>query len=223
MPDASAFSIPLQGGAPPGCRRCSRLVALRRETRKHHPGWWNRPVPAWGDPDAWLVLVGLAPGMHGAHRTGRAFTGDASGTVLHAALARHGLSNGLYEAQADDGLELHGVAITNVIQCLPPENKPSGAEIAECRRYFSRTLRHLPQARVVLALGRVAHQALVRHAGLAQKDVRFAHGAQHQLPDGRWLVSSYHCSRYNMNTGRLTEAMLDGVFVQAKALGQASE
>lgn len=156
--------------------------------------------------------------MQGAHRTGRAFTGDASGTVLHAALARHGLSNGCYQGAADDGAVLHGVAIANVIQCLPPQNKPSGAEVAECRRYFAKTLNRLPKAQVLLALGRVAHEALVRHAGLAQKNVPFIHGNSHDLPDGRTLLSSYHCSRYNMNTGRLTEAMLDDVFHEASKL-----
>ncbi|MEM1132756.1 MAG: uracil-DNA glycosylase [Pseudomonadota bacterium] len=221
MSDTSPFSILPKGAAPANCRRCSRLVALRRETRKAYPDWWNRPVPAWGDPEAWLVVVGLAPGMQGAHRTGRAFTGDASGTVLHEALARQGLSNGLYDARADDGLVLNGVAIANTIQCLPPENRPLGAEVAECRRYFAKTLYGLPEAKVLLALGRVAHEALVRHAGLVQKDVPFVHGAQYRLPDGRWLVSSYHCSRYNINTGRLTEAMLDAVLMQAKALSQS--
>ncbi|WOE74650.1 uracil-DNA glycosylase [Alterisphingorhabdus coralli] len=218
MSDTSSFSVLPKGAAPANCRRCPRLVALRRETRKEHPDWWNRPVPAWGDPDAWLVVVGLAPGMQGAHRTGRAFTGDASGIVLHAALARQGLSNGLYDARADDGLVLHGVAIANVIQCLPPQNKPLGAEVAKCSRYFAKTLNGLPKAKVLLALGSVAHKALVRDAGLLQKDVPFAHGAQYPLPDGRWLVSSYHCSRYNMNTGRLTEGMLDDVLRQAQTL-----
>lgn len=222
MTDASSFSSLPHGAAPRDCGRCPRLAALRRETRKQHPDWWNRPVPAWGDPDAWLVVVGLAPGMQGAHRTGRAFTGDDSGKVLHAALARHDLSNGRYDGRADDGLVLSGVAIANTIQCLPPLNKPTGAEIAHCRSYFSRTLAGLPKASVLLALGRVAHEALVRHAGLAQKDARFGHGAQHQLADGRWLVSSYHCSRYNMNTRRLTEPMLDDIFVKAKALREVS-
>ncbi|SNS39036.1 uracil-DNA glycosylase [Sphingopyxis indica] len=213
------ISSPLAATEPPrDCPRCPRLVALRRKCRAEHPDWWNAPVHAFGDPDAWLVLVGLAPGKHGANRTGRPFTGDYAGDLLFATLAEFGLSNGRYASRIDDGLRLDGAIIVNSVKCLPPQNKPTPKEIATCRSFFEAQMRVLPKVRVMIALGRIAHDAAVRAAGERLAACRFAHGAVHRLPDGRVLVDSYHCSRYNTNTGRLTPEMFADVFRTALAL-----
>lgn len=210
---------PLPGTEPPrDCPRCPRLVALRRECQTEHPGWWNAPVHAFGDPDAWLAFAGLAPGKHGANRTGRPFTGDYAGDLLFATLAEFGLSRGRYEARIDDGLTLDGAIIVNSVKCLPPQNKPIPSEIANCRPFFERQLAALPKVRVIIALGRIAHDAALRAAGERLAVHRFAHGAVHALPDGRHLVDSYHCSRYNTNTGRLTAEMFADVFRTAIAI-----
>ena len=210
---------PLPGTEPPcDCPRCPRLVALRLECRAEHPGWWNAPVYAFGDPGAWLAFAGLAPGKHGANRTGRPFTGDYAGDLLFSTLAAFGLSKGRYDARTDDGLTLDGAIIVNSVKCLPPQNKPTPKEIANCRPYFEGQLNALPAVRVIVALGRIAHDATVRSAGLRLADHPFAHGAVHALPGGRYLVDSYHCSRYNTNTGRLTPDMLADVFRTALAL-----
>lgn len=187
------------------CPLCPRLVALRTELRAAHPDWWNAPVPALGDPDAPIAIVGLAPGRQGANRTGRAFTGDASGDLLFATLAKFGL--------AEAG-EVRGVVILNAVRCLPPENRPDPAEIHACRPFLAAELR----APVTIALGQVAHQSAVKAMGGKLPKLRFAHGAEHRLPDGRWLIDSYHCSRYNQNTGRLTAEMLEAVVARAVAL-----
>jgi len=201
---------------PPGCSRCPRLVAYRGELRARHPAWCNAPVPGWGDPDAWLLVVGLAPGAAGANRTGRPFTGDASGDLLHATLARLGLSNGRYAGHAADGLVLHGVFIANAAACVPPQNRPLPAEIAACRPFLAAGIAALPALRAAVALGRVAHDALLRALGERPSAFPFAHGAVHRTT--RLIVhDSYHCSRLNTNTGRLTPAMLEAVF--AAALG----
>lgn len=205
------------------CVRCPRLVELRRACRAEYPGWWNAPVYAFGDPQAWLAIAGLAPGKHGANRTGRPFTGDYAGDLLFATLAQFGLSRGAYEARVDDGLTLGGAIIVNSVKCLPPQNKPTPKEIASCRPFFETQLAALPAVEVIVALGRIAHDAALRAARVRLADYRFAHGAVHALPDGRHLVDSYHCSRYNMNTGRLTPAMFADVFRSAMALrGQTS-
>ncbi|WP_428685915.1 uracil-DNA glycosylase [Sphingopyxis sp.] len=210
---------PLPGTEPPGdCPRCPRLVALRRECRTEYPDWWNAPVHAFGDPEAWLAFAGLAPGKHGANRTGRPFTGDYAGDLLFATLAKFGLSRGVYDARIDDGLTLDGAIIVNSVKCLPPRNKPTPAEIANCRPFFEAQLAALPTVRVIIALGRIAHNATLRSAGLRLAGYPFAHGALHALPDGRHLVDSYHCSRYNTNTGRLTPEMFGDVFRSALAL-----
>lgn len=210
---------PLPGTEPPrDCSRCPRLVALRQECQAEHPDWWNAPVPAFGDPDAWLALAGLAPGKHGANRTGRPFTGDYAGDLLFRALAAFGLSRGDYDARIDDGLTLDGAIIVNSVKCLPPQNKPAPAEIANCRPFFKRQLAALPKVRVIVALGRIAHVAVLRATGARLAAHPFAHGAVHALPDGRHLVDSYHCSRYNTNTGRLTPEMFADVFRTALAL-----
>ena len=209
----------MPGTEPPhDCPRCPRLVALRRECQAEHPDWWNAPVHAFGDLGAWLAFAGLAPGKHGANRTGRPFTGDYAGDLLFATLAGFGLSKGRYDARIDDGLMLCGAIIVNSVKCLPPQNKPTPAEIANCRPFFETQLNALPTVRVIIALGRIAHDATLRAAGARLSAHRFRHGAVHALPDGRHLVDSYHCSRYNTNTGRLTAEMFADVFRTAIAL-----
>jgi uracil-DNA glycosylase family 4 len=209
----------LPGTEPPrNCPRCPRLVAFREQCRTEYPDWWNAPVYAFGDPGAWLALAGLAPGKHGANRTGRPFTGDYAGDLLFATLAEFGLSRGIYEARIDDGLTLGGAIIVNSVKCLPPQNKPAPAEISQCRPFFEKQMAALPQVRVVIALGKIAHDAAVRASDGRLAAYPFAHGAVHRLPDGRHLVDSYHCSRYNTNTGRLTPAMFADVFRTAVAL-----
>jgi uracil-DNA glycosylase family 4 len=206
---------------PRDCPLCPRLVAFREALRGDHPDWWNAPVHCFGDPDAWLAIVGLAPGMQGANRTGRPFTGDFAGLLLYRTLLRHGLAEGAYEERADDSLRLRGVAIVNAVRCLPPQNKPLPEEIATCRSYYSLALDRLPKARVLVALGQIAHGSAVRTAGGKLSAYKFGHLAEHELPDGRLLIDSYHCSRYNQNTGRLTEKMFDQVFERALAVSQA--
>ncbi len=204
--------------APRDCPLCPRLVALREHLRAEHPDWWNAPVPAFGDRGAWLAIVGLAPGMWGANRTGRPFTGDHAGHLLYATLRKFGLAEGDYEERIDDSLRLTGCIILNSVKCLPPQNKPSPAEVATCRRYYETSLALLPNVRVLVALGRIAHETAVRNACGRLAEFRFGHLAEHALPDGRTLIDSYHCSRYNQNTGRLTAAMFEAVFAQAVAL-----
>src|SRR5687767_4697307 len=204
--------------APRDCPLCPRLVALREELRVQYPDWWNAPVPAFGDREAWLGLVGLAPGMFGANRTGRPFTGDYAGHLLYETLQKYGLAEGVYEARIDDGLQLTGCVILNSVKCLPPQNKPLPEEVATCRRYYQASLERLPNVRVMVALGQIAHVNAVRSAGGRQADHKFAHLAEHRLPDGRLLIDSYHCSRYNQNTGRLTREMFEAVFARAVQL-----
>ncbi len=214
------IASPLPDTEPPrDCSRCPRLVTLRQACRLEKPDWWNAPVHAFGDPNGWLAIAGLAPGKHGANRTGRPFTGDYAGDLLFATLSALGLSQGQYEAHADDGLELGGVIILNSVKCLPPQNKPLPSEIAACRPFFEAQLAALANVRVIVALGRIAHDVVLRAVGARLAAYRFAHGAVHSLPDGPRLVDSYHCSRYNMNTGRLTLEMFSEVFRTALALG----
>ena len=172
-------------------------------------------MPSFGPADAALLIVGLAPGLRGANRTGRPFTGDYAGEVLYPALARLGLANGRFAARTGDGLELFGCRITNAARCVPPENKPTPAEVATCRRFLVDELTAAPAPRVVLALGRIAHDSVLRALGLPAARFPFAHGRAYDLPDGRALVASYHCSRYNINTGKLTPAMLDAALETA--------
>ncbi len=204
--------------APRDCPLCPRLVALRQELRGQYPDWWNAPVPAFGDRQAWLGLVGLAPGMFGANRTGRPFTGDYAGLLLYETLAKFGLAEGVYRERIDDGFRLTGCVILNSVKCLPPQNKPLPEEVATCRRYYQASLARLPGVRVLVALGQIAHTNAVRTAGARQSDHKFAHLAEHRLPDGRILIDSYHCSRYNQNTGRLTREMFETVFARALEL-----
>lgn len=203
---------------PRDCPLCPRLVAFREELRTEHPGWWNAPVPAWGDPAAWLAVVGLAPGKHGANRTGRPFTGDFAGELLYATLLKFGLATGRYAASPDDDLRLDGAIIVNGVRCLPPANKPTPEEIRTCRPFLAGPLAALPQVRVLIALGQIAHDTALRTLGVAPARAKFGHLAEHALPDGRVLIDSYHCSRYNQNTGRLTAPMFEAVFARAVAL-----
>lgn len=197
------------------CPLCPRLVAYRQDLRGEHPGWWNSPVPAWGDPDAWLAVVGMAPGKSGANRTGRPFTGDFAGELLYATLTKFGLTTGTFDARADDGFTLRGVAIVNVVRCVPPQNKPLPAEAANCRPFYAGVLAGLPQIRVLVALGAIAHTAAVRAAGGRQSAYPFGHAREHRLPDGRLLIDSYHTSRYNQNTGVLTSTKFEAVISAA--------
>lgn len=190
--------------------------------RKEQPDWWNAPVPAFGDPNAWLAIVGLAPGREGANRTGRPFTGDASGQTLFATLKKFGFLQGQFENRADDGARLNNAIILNAVKCLPPDNKPIGSEIANCRKYLKKPLSALPQLTVILALGKIAHDSLIRMHNLKPTDYRFAHGNMHRLTDSYVLIDSYHCSRYNMNTRRLTEKMFEDVFIQATRIANTS-
>ena len=210
---------PLPATEPPrDCPLCPRLVAFRDELRGEHPDWWNAPVPAWGDPAAWLAVVGLAPGKHGANRTGRPFTGDFAGELLYATLLKFGLATGTYGATPDDGLHLDGAIIVNGVRCLPPANKPTPEEIRTCRPFLAGPLAALGNVRVLIALGQIAHDTTLRTLGVAPSRAKFGHLAEHALPDGRVLIDSYHCSRYNQNTGRLTVPMFEAVFARAVVL-----
>lgn len=199
------------------CPLCPRLAAFRDEQRVAHPGWFNAPVPSFGDPGAWLAVVGLAPGLQGANRTGRPFTGDFAGVLLYETLLKFGLADGVFAARPDDGLRLTGAVIVNAVRCVPPQNKPTPAEIHTCREFLAPALEALPNLRVVVALGQIAHQSTVKAAGGKLPRHRFAHLAEHVLPNGITLIDSYHCSRYNQNTGRLTAPMFEAVFTRAMA------
>ncbi|HVH48554.1 MAG TPA: uracil-DNA glycosylase [Sphingomicrobium sp.] len=213
---ASRSPVP-KAEAPRDCPLCPRLVAFRHQCRAEHPGWWNAPVPAFGDPDAWLAIIGLAPGKHGANRTGRPFTGDFAGDLLYATLLTFGLAEGNYGADPADGLKLKGSVILNAVKCLPPQNKTQPIEEANCRPFLMEGIASLPRLTTFIALGKVAHDSLCRTFGLQLARTRFAHGAEHALPGGRRLIDSYHCSRYNQNTRRLDAAMFETVFDRALA------
>ncbi|MEZ5858277.1 MAG: uracil-DNA glycosylase [Geminicoccaceae bacterium] len=210
MPDQRTSPGP---GPGPDCPDCPRLVAFRLAARTREPDWHNAPVPSFGDPKARLLIVGLAPGLGGANRTGRPFTGDGAGFTLYPALARFGWTRGTFDARVDDGLELIDCRITNAVRCVPPQNKPTGAEIATCRRFLQTEILAPPGPRAILALGRIAHDSTLRALGLRLAAYPFGHGAMHEIGPDLVLASSYHCSRYNMNTGRLTETMLDHVLL----------
>jgi uracil-DNA glycosylase family 4 len=206
----------------PDCPLCPRLAKFRRANRAAHPDWFNAPVPPFRGADEpaggpRLLIVGLAPGLRGANRTGRPFTGDFAGDTLYAALAKHGFARGTYDARFDDGLALIDCRITNAVRCVPPENKPVGPEIAACRIFLAAELATLSRLEIILALGTIAHQAVLGALALPQRAFKFAHGALHALPSGVALADSYHCSRYNTNTGRLTVAMFDAVIAALRA------
>jgi len=206
------------------CRRCPRLVAWREEVGRRkrrafqHEDYWARPVPGFGDPKARILIFGLAPGAHGSNRTGRMFTGDASGNFLYPALWRAGLASQPQASGRDDGLELFGVYITAAVRCAPPKNKPTRAEFAACGYWTERELALLPNLKVYLALGKLAHDTLLDHYGLVKARYPFGHGEEYRLPDEKTLLDSYHVSRQNTQTGRLTAEMFDRVLTRAKKL-----
>lgn len=193
------------------CRQCKRLASHLAQVRKEHPDYHARPVPAFGVAVPKLLIVGLAPGMHGANRTGRPFTGDYAGILLYKTLHKYGLANQPGGASPDDGLQLKYCRITNAVKCLPPENKPLPAEVRQCSGYLKAEIAALPKRAALLALGTVSHQAVLRALGLKVADHKFQHGACHDLPSGNLLFDSYHCSRYNTSTRRLTAEMFDAV------------
>jgi uracil-DNA glycosylase family 4 len=198
------------------CRRCERLATFLDEVRARHPDYHAKPVPSFGDPAARLLVVGLAPGMHGANATGRPFTGDHAGILLYATLHRLGFASQAEATAIGDGLELIDCRITNAVRCLPPQNKPVGAEVNECNDYLGQEIEGLAAGSIVLALGGLAHKAVIKALGLRQADNKFDHGSDFELPGQRRLLSSYHCSRYNTQTRRLTPEMFEAVFARAK-------
>jgi uracil-DNA glycosylase len=200
----------------PQCRRCPRLSAFLDAVKAKHPGFHCAPVAPFGDPQARMLIVGLAPGMRGANATGRPFTGDHAGILLYRTLHRYGFAAKAEGSGRDDGQVLNDCRITNAVKCLPPENKPVGAEVNACNDYLAAELAGLPQGAVVLSLGGIAHKAVIRALGLRQAEHPFAHAAEFELPGARRLLASYHCSRYNTQTGRLTEAMFDAVIARAR-------
>lgn len=206
--------------AAPGCdcALCPRLVAFRQAWRNREPGWFNAPVPSFGPASARLLVVGLAPGLRGANRTGRPFTGDGAGALLFPALLWAGFARGRYRARADDGFELLDCRIANAVRCVPPQNRPTGVEVRRCNPFLADEVAALPRLRAILALGTVAHRAVLQALALRPASAAFAHGALHRLKNGLVLVDSYHCSRLNTNTGRLTEAMFHAVFATVRSL-----
>ncbi|MGB6450370.1 MAG: uracil-DNA glycosylase [Steroidobacteraceae bacterium] len=200
----------------PGCTRCPRLASYLAECRARYPGYWGRPVASFGDEAPRIVLVGLAPGLHGANRTARPFTGDHAGILLYETLYRLGLSTHRESVAADDPLELRGVRIVNSVKCVPPQNKPLPQEVRHCNAYLKAELEQLsPGIRVLVALGRVGHDAALLALGLKRSAFPFSHGAEHRLDAARYLLDSYHCSRYNTQTRRLTEQMFHSVLGRA--------
>jgi uracil-DNA glycosylase family 4 len=204
------------------CRQCKRLDAFLCEVKQKYPDYHARPVAPFGDINPELLIVGLAPGMHGANATGRPFTGDYAGLLLYEALYEFGFSNQAKSESLADGLELKRCRITNAVKCLPPQNKPAGSEINQCNPFLAAELRALPERAVILALGTVAHQAVLKASDLKLSSAAFAHNAQHALPGGRTLIDSYHTSRYNVQTKRLTKDMFSDVFLNiGRLLAQA--
>jgi uracil-DNA glycosylase family 4 len=201
---------------PRDCTRCPRLVAYRRANAASHPDWFNGAVPSFGDREARVLILGLAPGVNGANRTGRPFTGDFAGELLYATLTRFGFANGRFAADPADGLELAGCLVSNAVRCVPPHNKPTPAEIATCRPFLAARLASLPRLDAVVCLGRIAHESLMRALGRRLADHPFAHAARHDL-GALTVFDSYHCSRYNTQTGRLTTPMFEAVFAEVRA------
>jgi uracil-DNA glycosylase family 4 len=213
----------LEPEPPHGCQRCPRLAAYRTENAAAEPLWFNGPAPSFGDSHARLLIVGLAPGRSGANRTGRPFTGDYAGDLLYATLLTLNLAQGRYAARTDDGLLLQGVMITNAVRCAPPQNKPTPEEAAQCLPFLRARIEALPQLRALLALGAIAHAAVLRAHGLKPSRHPFGHERETLLPGGRMLVGSYHCSRYNTNTGKLTPEMFESAVRRAwRAAQQAT-
>jgi uracil-DNA glycosylase family 4 len=205
----------LSSEPPKDCQLCPRLAEFRAANRKKFPDYFNDPVPGFGSNDARLLIVGLAPGLHGANKTGRPFTGDYAGELLYATLKQHGLARGEYGARADDGFTLHDCAIANAVRCVPPENKPLPAEINTCRQFLIGQIAAMPHLRAILALGKIAHDSVCKALGAKLSAHPFKHGGRHRIGKIS-LVSSYHCSRYNTNTGVLTAEMFDEAVKEAK-------
>lgn len=203
------------------CKQCPRLADFLGEVKRKYPDYHAQPVAPFGDSNARLLVVGLAPGMHGANASGRPFTGDYAGLLLYQALYDFGFSNQLQSTHLADGLQLHNCRITNAVKCLPPQNKPTGDEVKQCNPYLAAEIKTLPQQSVILALGNIAHQAVLRAYGLKSNAAKFGHHVSFQLPDGNTLVSSYHCSRYNVQTKRLSREMLAAVFGSIQILLKA--
>ncbi len=214
--DRLIHSVPPE--APRDCPLCPRLVDYRAENARKEPTWFNGPAPSFGDPNAKLLIVGLAPGRTGANRTGRPFTGDYAGDLLYGTLKKLGLAEGEYRADPNDGFTLKGAMITNAVRCAPPENKPTPEEIKTCRPFFASRYAALPNLKVFFALGSIAHETILRAHGMKPTDAKFAHGAEAELPGSRLLVSSYHCSRYNTQTRRLTAEMFETAMKRARDL-----
>jgi uracil-DNA glycosylase len=212
MPDASVVPSPI-----PDCRICPRLAAYRDANRSANPSWFNGAVPSFGPADARLLVVGLAPGVRGANRTGRPFTGDFAGMLLYATLLKFGFATGTYQADPADGLALVDCRVTNAVRCVPPANLPTPVEITSCNPFLAQELATMPRLQAILALGGVAHKAVLKSRGLRASHFAFAHGALHKLADGILLADSYHVSRLNTNTGRLTTPMFEAVVADIKA------
>ena len=222
VPAAKRATPPSPAAAPPepqpDCPLCPRLVEFREGNREAYPAYFNGAAPSFGDPNARLLIVGLAPGLHGANRTARPFTGDYAGDLLYATRAKFGFSSGTYKADPGDGLTLKDAMITNAVRCVPPQNKPTGAEIRTCRQFLASQIAALPRLEAILCLGRIAHDSALAALGVKPKDAPFAHGAAHPVNQaGLNLFDSYHCSRYNTNTRRLTPEMFESVFAAIAA------
>ncbi|MEL6726946.1 MAG: uracil-DNA glycosylase [Pseudomonadota bacterium] len=206
--------------APKECDLCPRLRDFILTQREKEPNWYNGAVPSFGDNNAQLLVIGLAPGLRGANRTGRPFTGDWAGDLLFGTLEKFGFTHGSYDRRPDDGLKLRNAMVTNAVRCVPPQNKPVGAEVNQCRLFLKARMDALPRAKVLLCLGKISHDSTVRALGLRLKDHAFGHASEYKIGD-LTLLSSYHCSRYNTNTGRLTTEMFESVFNRAKTLIEA--
>jgi uracil-DNA glycosylase family 4 len=200
----------------PNCPLCPRLAAFREQNRRQYPQFFNAPVPSFGGLDARLLVVGLAPGLKGANASGRPFTGDYAGIILYNALLKYGFAKGDYQARADDGLTLVNCRITNAVRCVPPENKPEPSEIKQCNGFLKSEMGMMQSVKVVLSLGLISHNAVLKACGLKAGYAKFTHGSVHSLSNNIKLLNSYHCSRYNINTGRLTPDMFDRIMEKAK-------
>ena len=212
MPRPDLTGLGLDFVAPLECDKCPRLYNFIQSHRHTQPDWHNGPVPSFGSYDAEILIIGLAPGLRGANATGRPFTGDFAGDTLYHSLAKFGFASGVFDKRADDSLQLHNLRITNAVKCVPPENKPTADEINTCRDHFlSPEINRMTQLKIIVALGGIAHKALIKTFELKQADYPFGHFAIHNLPSGVTLIDSYHCSRYNVNTNRLTVEMFDEV------------
>ena len=210
-------------GPPRDCSLCPRLAVFREAQGRAHPEWFNGPVPPFGDAQAELLIVGLAPGLRGANRTGRPFTGDYAGGLLYTTLRKFGFVEGDYDARPDDGLELRRARITNAVRCVPPQNKPEPSEVANCRRFLAAEISAMPQLRAILALGAIAHHAVIASLGFRRALFPFEHGRLHDLPRGLTLADSYHCSRLNTNTGKLSPAMFEAIFATLSSVLDARQ